>query len=139
MKEFNQDYQEIVDVLNALRTCIDKRHYTLYKKIIGGIGCDTIENVKLSIIAYLLIKYQKDKETCLDNPSSRTGWKIVNVFVDFVTRECRDCLKQYPLAPSVGSPDITPTSSSIPPVFYLVTSTNISLITQSSDYIIHQS
>lgn len=139
MKEFNQDHQEIVEILNALRTCIDRRHYTLYKKIIGGIGCDTIENVKLSMIAYLLIKYQKNKETCLDNPSSRTGWKIVNVFVDFVTRECRDCLKQYPFAEPVGVSTIgNGPSNNLPPTYYLLTSDGNTLVTQSGDYLNQQ-
>lgn len=138
MKLYNKDHHEIVEFLNALRTCIDRRHYTLYKKIIGGIGCDTLENVKLSMIAYLLIGYQKDKETCLDNPSARPGWKIVNVFIDYITRECRDCLKEY-TASSIGVDHIgNPPSNNLPPTYYLLTSDNNNLVTQSGDYLNQQ-
>ena len=89
--------QEIVDKIKALRTCITRRHHALYKKIHGGLECSTIENVKLTLIAYLLIDYQKNGEDnnakdCLQATNSdRKGWKILNVFLDFVSRECRDC------------------------------------------------
>ena len=89
--------QEIIDHIEALRTCIDRRHHALYKKIHGGLECSTIENVKLTLIAHLLIDYQKNGEDdntkdCLQaTESDRKGWKILNVFLDFVSRECRDC------------------------------------------------
>lgn len=139
MRELNKDREQIVEILNALRTCIDRRHYTLYKKIAGGLGCDTRENFKLSIIAYLLIQYQKNKETCLENNSSREGWKIVNVFVDYVTRECRECLKQYSSDP-IGYPTLSglpPPPGSLPPTFYLQTKASEPLTTLSGDNLIH--
>jgi hypothetical protein len=137
MKDLHKDRIAIVDLLNALRTCIDRKHYATYKKIIGGLACDTREQFKLSIIAYLLIKYQKDKQTCLDNNSSRPGWKIVNVFVDYVTRECRECLKEY-LPNFLGSPNLS--SSTPPPIitFHILTSTSDVLITSNGDTLIHQ-
>lgn len=139
MRELNKDREQIVEILNALRTCIDRRHYTLYKKIAGGLGCDTRENFKLSIIAYLLIQYQKNKETCLENNSSRPGWKIVNVFVDYITRECRECLKEYSsINATVGYPTLTPpTSGSIPPTFYLQTLANEPIVTLTGDNLIY--
>jgi len=89
--------QVIVDKLEALRTCVERRQYTLHNKIIAGLACDTTENVKLSLIAYLLEDYQKNAEDdktkdCLQaTPSVRKGWKIINVFLDYIQRECRDC------------------------------------------------
>jgi hypothetical protein len=89
--------QEIVDKIEALRTCIARRHHAFYKKIHGGLECSTVENVKLTLIAHLLIDYQKNGEDdntkdCLQaTESDRKGWKILNVFLDFVSRECRDC------------------------------------------------
>ena len=137
MKDLDKDRIAIVDLLNALRTCIDRKHYATYKKIIGGLACDTREQFKLSIIAYLLIKYQKDKQTCLDNNSSRPGWKIVNVFVDYVTRECRECLKEY-LPKSLGNSYLSQPTP--PPIitFHILTSTSDSLITSNGDTLIHQ-
>lgn len=89
--------QEIVDKIEALRTCIARRHHAFYKKIHGGLECSTVENVKLTLIAHLLIDYQKNGEDdntkdCLQaTESDRKGWKILNVFLDFVSRECWDC------------------------------------------------
>lgn len=90
--------QVIVDKLQALRSCIAKRHHALRIKIVGGIDCDPIENIKLSLIAYLLTNYQKngeddkDKDCLQATASAKAGRKIINTFIDYITRECRDCL-----------------------------------------------
>tara|TARA_R110002073_G_scaffold123755_6_gene267547 strand:- start:90 stop:545 length:456 start_codon:yes stop_codon:yes gene_type:complete len=125
--------QVIVDKLAQLRTCIDRRHHALYKKIVGGLACDTGENVKLSLIAYLLGDYQvnsedlKDTEHCLQETlSTRTGWKIINVFLDYVERECRDCL-QTGAAVTVGNAG---TPSTPPTVTYM-------FVTQSGNTLVH--
>lgn len=117
--------QEIVDKIEALRTCIARRHHAFYKKIHGGLECSTVENVKLTLIAHLLIDYQKNGEDdntkdCLQaTESDRKGWKILNVFLDFVSRECRDC---FPAETNYSSGDQgTPTPA-----------TNINFITTSS-------
>jgi len=117
--------QEIVDKIEALRTCIARRHHAFYKKIHGGLECSTVENVKLTLIAHLLIDYQKNGEDdntkdCLQaTESDRKGWKILNVFLDFVSRECRDC---FPTETAYTSgTEGTPTPA-----------TNINFITTSS-------
>ena len=117
--------QEIVDKIEALRTCIARRHHAFYKKMHGGLECSTVENVKLTLIAHLLIDYQKNGEDdntkdCLQaTESDRKGWKILNVFLDFVSRECRDC---FPTETSYTSGTAgTPTPA-----------TNINFITTSS-------
>lgn len=117
--------QEIVDKIEALRTCIARRHHAFYKKMHGGLECSTVENVKLTLIAHLLIDYQKNGEDdntkdCLQaTESDRKGWKILNVFLDFVSRECRDC---FPTETDYSSGDQgTPTPA-----------TNINFITTSS-------
>jgi len=47
----NQQYE---DFLNGLKNCIVNEGSTLLLKTRGGIKCDTIEQVKLSLISYLL-------------------------------------------------------------------------------------
>lgn len=117
--------QEIVDKIEALRTCIARRHHAFYKKMHGGLECSTVENVKLTLIAHLLIDYQKNGEDdntkdCLQaTESDRKGWKILNVFLDFVSRECRDC---FPTETKyISGNDGTPTPA-----------TNINFITTAS-------
>lgn len=126
MKSYSNN-QEIVAILNSLRTCIDKSHYTLYKKIIGGVKCDTTEQVKLSLIAYLLGQYQKNEEECINQPSDKDGWDIINRFVVYVKSECRDCIKTY----NTSSAGDGGTQGILPPVEY-------NFATQSGDEIVTQ-
>ena len=99
--------QEILDKLEDLRTCIKRRHYSYYNKIRAGLACDNIELTKLSLIAYLLEDYQhngedKNDKDCLQATLSvRKGWKLINVFIDYITRECRDCLTTATNPPAV--------------------------------------
>lgn len=109
--------QVIVDKLEALRSCIAKRHYALRSKIVGGIACDPIENIKLSLIAYLLTDYQKngeddkDKDCLQVTASAKTGWKIINTFIDYITRECRDCLVAGTAITSGSGGTVSPVTS----------------------------
>ena len=91
--------QVIVDKIKALRLCISRRNLTLQKKIKAGVRCDTMENVKLTLIAYLLEDYQKNAEDdkakdCLQvTASEKKGYKLINSFIAYVERECRDCIE----------------------------------------------
>jgi len=132
--------QVIVDRLAALRTCISKKHHALYSKMIGGIQCDTGENVKLTLIAYLLQDYQVNAEDkkdldCLQvTNSARPGWKLINVFLDYVQRECRDCFPTVPASVPVGNAG----SPGSPPalVTFITTQSGDPIITQGSDNLI---
>ena len=85
--------QVIVDKIKALRLCISRRNLTLQKKIKAGVRCDTMENVKLTLIAYLLEDYQKNAEDdkakdCLQlTASEKKGYKLINSFIAYVERE----------------------------------------------------
>ena len=131
--------QEIIDHIEALRTCIDRRHHGLFKKIKGGLECSTIENVKLTLIAHLLIDYQKngednnDKDCLQATASAREGWKIINTFLDYVSRECRDCFAARTLYES-GGPG---TAGVLPPTTYAITAqSGDTITTQGGDTII---
>jgi len=132
--------QEIIDHIEALRTCIDRRHHALYKKIHGGLECSTIENVKLTLIAQLLIDYQKngeddnDKDCLQTTASARKGWKIINTFLDYVSRECRDCFAAK-VADTIGQASGSPPPYE-PPVNTIITQSSDTLTTQSGDTII---
>ena len=137
VRSYDND-QEIVDKIKALRTCIDRRHHALFKKIKGGLECSTIENVKLTLIAYLLIDYQKNaeddkEEDCLQaTASARTGWKIINTFLDYVSRECRDCIVTIADQTVIGTDydeSNPPIGGSPAPIEYLI-------VTQSGDNIV---
>lgn len=132
--------EELVEMISALRKCIDRRHHALYKKIYGGLECSTIENVKLTLIAYLLIQYQAKGETteannCLQSTdSAREGWKIINTFLDYVSRECRDCITTVTaVGTAATSPGTSPT-----PFDTLVTQAGNTLTTQGGDTLITQ-
>lgn len=130
--------QELVDKIEALRTCIARRHHALYKKIKGGLECSTVENIKLTLIAYLLIDYQKNADSeekgCIqDTASAREGWMIINTFIDYVSRECRDCIVTIPAQDVIGNPG----SASLPPITYSITAqSGDTITTQGGDTII---
>jgi len=79
-------------------------------------------------MAYLLIEYQRNDETCLEQSSSKEGWQILNRFIAYVKAECRDCIQTY-ASSTVGNAG---TSGILPPVEY-------NFVTQSGDTIITQS
>ena len=107
--------------------------------MIGGIQCDTGENVKLTLIAYLLQDYQVNAEDkkdldCLQvTNSARPGWKLINVFLDYVQRECRDC---FPTGTSVTVGTDGASSSPTTTITFITTQSGDPLITQGSDNLI---
>tara|TARA_E500000318_G_scaffold53851_3_gene50180 strand:- start:41581 stop:42012 length:432 start_codon:yes stop_codon:yes gene_type:complete len=127
--------QVIVDKIEALRLCISRRHLTLQKKIRAGVRCDTIENVKLTLIAYLLEDYQKNAEDdkdkdCLQlNASEKKGYKLINSFIAYVERECRDCIE----ARTAFTSGNAGTGSSPVAVNFLVTQDDDPIVTRGGD------
>jgi len=127
--------QVIVDKIKALRLCISRRNLTLQKKITGGVRCDTTENVKLTLIAYLLEDYQKNAEDnkdkdCLQlNPSEKKGYKLINSFIAYVERECRDCIEAR-TAVTVGNAGA---ASSPTTVNFLATQSGDTIVTHGGD------
>ncbi len=127
--------QVIVDKIKALRLCISRRNLTLQKKIKAGVRCDTMENVKLTLIAYVLEDYQKnaedDKATdCLQvTASEMKGYKLINSFIAYVERECRDCIETR-TAFTVGNAGA---ASSPAVVNFFVTQGGDTIVTQGGD------
>ena len=127
--------QVIVDKIKALRLCISRRNLTLQKKIKAGVRCDTMENVKLTLIAYLLEDYQKNAEDdkakdCLQlNASEKPGYKLINSFIAYVERECRDCIEAR-TAFTVGNAGA---ASSPAVVNFLITQGGDPIVTQGGD------
>ena len=127
--------QVIVDKLKALRLCISRRNLTLQKKIKAGVRCDTMENVKLTLIAYLLEDYQKNAEDdkakdCLQvTASEKKGYKLINSFIAYVERECRDCIE----ARSAFTSGNAGTLSSPAVVNFFVTQGGDTIVTQGGD------
>jgi len=127
--------QVIVDKIKALRLCISRRNLTLQKKIKAGVRCDTMENVKLTLIAYLLEDYQKNAEDdkakdCLQvTASEKKGYKLINSFIAYVERECRDCIE----ARSAFTSGNAGTLSSPAVVNFFVTQGGDTIVTQGGD------
>ena len=127
--------QVIIDKLEALRLCVSRRNLTLQKKISGGVRCDTTENVKLTLIAYLLEDYQKNAEDnkdkdCLQlNLSEKEGYKLINSFIAYIESECRDCVEAR-IAFTSGNAN-APTSSARES--FLITQGRDPIVTQGSD------
>jgi hypothetical protein len=116
--------------LDAARVCTSKRGETLRLKIEGGVKCDTIEVLKLTLISYLLVQYTNQELECLEDktPGDSTV-DYLEAFVNYITKECRDCI----------SADVAPdTEISLPPATFITTQGGDSLILQSGDNIITQ-
>ena len=56
-------------------------------------GSTTTKLAALSAAIKTITNAEDDKtKDCLQaTPSVRKGWKIINVFLDYIQRECRDC------------------------------------------------
>jgi len=127
--------QVIVDKIAALRLCVSRRNLTLQKKIKAGVRCDTMENIKLTLIAYLLEDYQKNAEDdkakdCLQlTASEKKGYKLINSFIAYVERECRDCIE----ARAAFTSGNAGTGSSPAIVNFLVTQDDDPIVTQGGD------
>ena len=127
--------QVIVDKIKALRLCISRRNLTLQKKIKAGVRCDTMENVKLTLIGYLLEDYQKNAEDdkakdCLQlNASEKPGYKLINSFIAYVERECMDCIE----ARSAFTSGNAGALSSPAVVNFFVTQGGDTIVTQGGD------
>lgn len=123
--------QVIVDKIAALRLCVSRRNLTLQKKIKAGVRCDTMENIKLTLIAYLLEDYQKNAEDdkakdCLQlTASEKKGYKLINSFIAYVERECRDCME----ARTAFTSGNAGTGSSLPVVNFFVTQDGDTIVT----------
>jgi hypothetical protein len=137
VRTYSNNY-EVLAKLRALRTCIDRRHHAYYKKLVGGLACDTTELVKLSLIAYLLEDYQhngedkNDKDCLQSTPSVRAGWSLINVFLDYISNECRDCLSTLTTPPAVETGD---DGGFVPPaqIDLIETQSAILIATQTGD------
>ena len=127
--------QVIVDKIAALRLCVSRRNLTLQKKIKAGVRCDTMENIKLTLIAYLLEDYQKNAEDdkakdCLQlTASEKKGYKLINSFIAYVERECRDCIE----ARTAFTSGNAGTASSPAVVNSFVTQGGDTIVTQGGD------
>ena len=91
-----------------------------------------MENVKLTLIAYLLEDYQKNAEDdkakdCLQvTASEKKGYKLINSFIAYVERECRDCIE----ARSAFTSGNAGTLSSPAVVNFFVTQDGDTIVTQ---------
>ena len=127
--------QVIVDKIAALRLCVSRRNLTLQKKIKAGVRCDTMENIKLTLIAYLLEDYQKNAEDdkakdCLQlTASEKKGYKLINSFIAYVEREFRDCIE----ARTAFTSGNAGTGASPAIVNFFVTQDDDPIVTQGGD------
>jgi len=123
----NSDFHKILD---DARVCTSKRGTALRLKIEGGVKCDTITAVKLTLISYLLVQYTRQEIECLeDTLPNDSSVDYLEAFVNYIKKECRDCI--------TADQDLI-SSSSIPPVTFLDTQSGDQLITRSGDNIITQ-
>jgi len=123
---------EFHNTLDVLRICTSKRGKILRLKIEGGVKCDTVTSVKLTLISYLLVKYSDVELSCLESAiPGNTNRDYLETFVNYMTKECRDCI--------AAGESISNTSSNLPPTFpfNLLTQSGDILIDQSGDNIIH--
>lgn len=118
-------------VLDDARVCTSKRGKSLQLKIEGGVKCDTVTAIKLTLISYLLVQYTRQELECLESTiPSNTSVDYLETFVNYIKKECRDCISaDIPATETPGSPA---------PITYLDTQSGDSLTTQSGNNIITQ-
>jgi hypothetical protein len=123
----NSSFHQILD---DARVCTSKRGTALRLKIEGGVKCDTITAVKLTLISYLLVQYTRQELECLEKATSDSSVDYLEAFVNYIKKECRDCISD--------DVPVSETPGSIPPITYLDTQSGDQLITRSGNNIITQ-
>jgi hypothetical protein len=103
--------QSFEDFVSSIELCYATKGTSYYNKIAGAVKCSNIELLKLDLIVYLLNKYDNSSSLdCIFSGQTMAGiiysgsvtptdtTTHLEVYADFVTRLCKDCIVSDPPA-----------------------------------------
>lgn len=83
--------QYLLAVVNQGRVCQATKVKKYYHKMVGGVDCSDLEQLKLTLLVYVLEQIYKLDMTCFEESPADTTLSYTQIFVNHILVECRDC------------------------------------------------
>lgn len=81
-------------ILNAVQTgrvCQATKMSRYYNKLVGGVSCSNVEQIKISLLVYILEQVYKLDMTCFNDLPADSTHSYIRLFINHLTVECADC------------------------------------------------
>jgi len=85
------DSEYILEVVGRARLCQAAKMYKYYRKLVGGLTCSNIEQIKVTLLTYVLEQTYKLDLTCLNSIPSDQERTYAELFTNYLIVECSDC------------------------------------------------
>lgn len=83
--------QYLLAVVNQGRVCQATKVKKYYHKMVGGVDCSDLEQLKLTLLVYVLEQIYKLDMTCFDESPADTTLSYAQIFINHILVECKDC------------------------------------------------
>jgi hypothetical protein len=90
------DSAYILAAIQQGRACMASNMLSYYNKLVGGVACSSNEQLKLSILLYVLEDIYKTDSTCVVEADLR-------IFINYIHTNCVDCGFALPTTTSAPS------------------------------------
>ena len=94
------DSAYILAAIQQGRACMASNMLSYYNKLVGGTECSSNEQLKLSILLYVLEDIYKTDSTCVVDADLR-------IFINYIHANCADCGFVLPTTTSAPSSDFS--------------------------------
>jgi hypothetical protein len=85
------DSEYILEVVGRARLCQAAKMSKYYKKLVGGLTCSNIEQLKVTLLTYVLEKVYALDMTCLNEIPLDQERTYAELFTNYLLVECSDC------------------------------------------------
>jgi len=90
------EFPEITDdvllgYVQSGRACHATKMNRYYKKLVGGLSCSNIDQIKLTLLMHILQETYKLDLTCFNSKPSDSDRSYLEIFINFLRVECADC------------------------------------------------
>lgn len=97
------EFPEITDsvllgYIQSGRACHATKMNRYYKKLVGGLTCSNIDQIKLTLLMYVLQETYKLDMTCFNTKPNGSDRTYLELFINFLRMECADCSNAFAAA-----------------------------------------
>lgn len=87
--EITSDY--IYSAVQTGRVCQASKVQRYYNKLVGGVSCSNIEQLKVTLLVYILEQVYKLDMTCFNDLPADSKYSYIRLFINYLSVECADC------------------------------------------------
>lgn len=81
----------ILGAVQTARSCQATKVRKYYNKLVGGVVCSNAEQIKMSLLVYILEQVYKLDMTCFDTIPADSDISYIRSFINYMNVECADC------------------------------------------------